>query len=115
MVSPRVREPCSFRSLPLTDDTGNPAVPDPIPVGAAASKDKSEWKNTASSAAKLFLRTVERTSDAFPPLKSVAGGLCAILDSCEVRSAFVRLICDAYGFLANECQQTNDRITGIPG
>ena len=43
-----------------------------------------------SSAAKLFLRTVERASDAFPPLKSVAAGLCAILDNCEVRSTFVR-------------------------
>ena len=56
--------------------------------------DPSGWKNTAVSAAKLFLRTVERTSDVFPPLKSVAAGLCAILDNCEVLSAFVRLIRD---------------------
>jgi len=58
--------------------------------------DKSDWKHTTSSAAKLFLRTVKETSDAFPPLKSVAGGLCAILDNCEVRSTFVRLSHDAY-------------------
>jgi len=51
---------------------------------ATTSKGKSSWKSTASSTAKLLLRTVEKSSDAFPPLKSVAGGLCAILDNCEV-------------------------------
>ena len=58
--------------------------------------DKSDWKHTTSSAAKLFLRMVKETSDAFPPLKSVAGGLCAILENCEVRFTFVRLSRDAY-------------------
>ena len=58
--------------------------------------DKSDWKHITSSAAKLFLRSVKEASDAFPPLKSVAGGLCAILDNCEVRSTFVRSICDAH-------------------
>jgi len=55
-----------------------------VRVGATTSKGKSSWKSTASSTAKLLLRTVEKSSDAFPPLKSVAGGLCAILDNCEV-------------------------------
>jgi len=77
------------------DDTGDPAVPDPVLVDAATSENKPDWKLTASSAAKLLLRTVERASDAFPPLKSVAGGLCAILENCEVRFTFVRLIRDA--------------------
>jgi len=58
--------------------------------------DNSDLKSTTSSAAKLFLRTVKEASDAFPPLKSVAGGLCAILDNCEVQSTFVRLVRDAY-------------------
>ena len=58
--------------------------------------NRSDWKHTTSSAAKLFLRTVKEASDVFPPLKSVAGGLCAILDNCEVRSTFVRSIRDAY-------------------
>ena len=80
-----------FQSPPLTDDAANPAV-----LGAAASKDESEWKRTVSSAAKLALRTVREASDAFPPLRSVAGGLCAILDNCEVRSSIVRSIRDAY-------------------
>ena len=97
----QVKEPKStwtalFLSPPLMDDTGNLVVPDPALLYATVSKDKSDWKNTASSAAKLFLRTVERASDAFPPLKSVAAGLCAILDNCEVPSIFVPSIRDAY-------------------
>ena len=84
----------SFQSPRLTNDLGNPAVPDPTLVDAA---DKSGWKQTASSAAKLFLRTVERASDAFPPLKSTAAGLCAILDNCEVRSTIIRSIPDTDG------------------
>ena len=39
------------------------------------SDSESDWKDTASSAAKLFLRAVERSSEAFPLLKSVAAGL----------------------------------------
>jgi len=73
-----------FQSLPLTDGAANKTVPDTANVDVTTSKDRSDWKHTASSAAKLFLRTVERASDAFPPLKSVAAGLCAILDNCEV-------------------------------
>ena len=37
------------------------------------------------STAKLVLRAVKGSTDAFPPLKSVAGCLCFILDSYEVR------------------------------
>ena len=95
-----------FRSPPLTDLAGNPAVPGPILVDVTVSEDKSDWKHTAASAAKLFLRTVERASDAFPPLKSVAGGLCAILDNCEVRSTSVRSIRDAHS-LRSKQRSTN--------
>jgi hypothetical protein len=91
-----------FQSLPLTDSTGDPAVPGPVRVRADTSKVKSEWSHTASSAAKLLLRTVKEASDAFPPLKSVAGGLCAILDNCEVQSDVVRLIHVLMAFPANE-------------
>lgn len=51
---------------------------------ATTDEDKSNWRSTATATAKLFLRTVKDTSDAFPPLKSVAGSLCAILDNAEV-------------------------------
>ena len=78
----------TFKSLLLKDYIGDPTVPSPGHV-KGSSKDKTDWKHTASSAAKLLLRTVERASDAFPPLKSVVAGLCAILDNCEVRPAVV--------------------------
>ena len=81
-----------FQSPSLMDDPGNPAVPGPVRIGAATSKNESDWTHTTSSAAKLLLHTVERASNAFPPLKSVVAGLCAILDNCEVRSTFVHLI-----------------------
>ena len=44
----------------------------------------SMGSHTASAAAKLLLRGVRDTADAFGPLKSVAGGLCFILENCEV-------------------------------
>jgi len=82
-------------SPPLTHAAGDLATPDHVHDNVATPRDESSWKSTAASAAKLFLRTVERASDAFPPLKSVAAGLCAILDSCEVWPTFVRSIRDA--------------------
>ena len=42
------------------------------------------FKTTASASAKLLLRGVNESADAFGPLKSVAGGLCFILENCEV-------------------------------
>jgi hypothetical protein len=51
---------------------------------AATDKRKPEWKSTASATAKMILRGVRDSSDAFAPLKS-AGGLCFILENCEVR------------------------------
>ena len=56
-------------------------------VGAsvAAVENRLDWKSTASSSAKLVLRAVRDSADAFGPLKSVAGGLCFILENCEVR------------------------------
>ena len=49
-------------------------------------KKKSDWKSTAYATTKLAINLVKESSDVFPPLKSVAGGLSAILCHCEVRS-----------------------------
>ena len=51
---------------------------------AATNEDKSSLKSTAFATAKLLLRGVRDAADAFGPLKSVAGGLCFILENCEV-------------------------------
>ena len=44
----------------------------------------SSWESTASATTKSFLDTVKGSSDAFGPLKSLAGNLCVILENCEV-------------------------------
>lgn len=53
-----------------------------------ADESKSNWKSTVSATAKLFLRGVRDSADAFGPLQSVAGGLCFILENCEVQPPF---------------------------
>ena len=60
----------------------HPDESEPNAVGEA----KLYWESTASDRAKLCLRGVRDSADAFGPLKSVAGGLCRILDNCEVWS-----------------------------
>ena len=47
-------------------------------------KDKPDWKSTTYATTKLAIHMVKESSDAFPPLKSVAGGLSAILTHCDV-------------------------------
>ena len=56
-------------------------------VGASSATDENRphWKSTASSSAKSVLRAVRDSADAFGQLKSVAGGLCFILENFEVR------------------------------
>ena len=57
----------------------------PEPKRSEAGDDgKEDWQSTVSDTAKLFLRSVRDSADAFPPLKSVAGGLCFILENYEV-------------------------------
>ena len=51
----------------------------------ASTVNRPGWGSTASSSAKLVLRGVKESADAFPPLKSVAGFLCFVLENCEVR------------------------------
>ena len=63
-----------------------PAVlrPDESAEQSAAAESKSNWKSNTFATAKLLLRGVRDSADAFGPLKSVAGGLCFILENCEV-------------------------------
>jgi hypothetical protein len=52
---------------------------------SAAHENEPNWKSTAYSTTKLAINLVRESSDAFPPLKSVVGGLSAILDHCDVQ------------------------------
>ena len=69
-----------------SEQEGDEPSADDESVGPSTAPDESEsdWKTTASASAKLLLRGVGSSSDAFGPLKSVAGGLCFILENCEV-------------------------------
>jgi hypothetical protein len=57
----------------------------------AAPERKSNWMSTASATTKLAINVVKESSDVLPPLKSVAGGLSAILNHYEVHSIPSRL------------------------
>ena len=79
---------------------------------AAADESESDWTTTATASAKLLLRGVSRSSDAFGPLKSVASGLCFILENCEVRLSPRVLSVSLTGPSAHEGEQVSDRIVG---
>lgn len=51
---------------------------------SATDENKSNWKSTTYATTKLAINMVKESSDVFPPLKSVAGCLSAILDHCDV-------------------------------
>ena len=82
---------------------------------AATNEKKSDWKSTASATAKLILRGVRDSSDAFGPLKSVVGGLCFILESCEVRSSPPYRVAALTPVPAHEEERRNDRVVGTLG
>ena len=63
---------------------GDPRPDENAEPSAISNEKKLSWKSTAFATAKLLLRGVRDSADAFGPLKSVAGGLCFILESCEV-------------------------------
>ena len=73
------------------EDADDPVNPDHTQVlrnrtgeNAMGENRLDQWKSTLSAAAKLLLRTVRDSADAFPPLKSAAGGICFILENYEV-------------------------------
>ena len=77
-----------FQSIPSQTQSQPTGSPNPTVEISAGGESKSDWKATASSAAKLLLLGVRESADAFGPLKSVAGGLCFILENCEVWTSF---------------------------
>ena len=75
---------------------------DTAETSAATDEKKSNWKSTAFATAKLLLRGVRDSADAFGPLKSAAGGLCFILENCDVRSSPIHSITILRGILAGK-------------
>ena len=50
----------------------------------AAYKNKPSWKSNLQASAGLFVDVLKESSDVCTPLKSVAGGLCAVLKYYDV-------------------------------
>lgn len=94
------------------DSSGNQSAHTESPSLAvepsAVDVDKTDLKSLAFSGAKSILRGVRESADAFGPLKSIAGGLCFILENYEVRSSLGSAKYDAHRFLS-ERRQTNKR------
>jgi len=62
-----------------------------------ADETQRDRKLTASVETRLILRGVKESPNVYPPLKSVAEGLCFVLDNWEIWSPSVRSIHNAYG------------------
>ena len=111
-----VCKPHIFKFLPLIispDNVGNSSVhsyvqePPHTTDGEPGVGDENKfdrWKSTVSATAKLLLHGVRESADAFGPLKSVAGGLCFILENYEVRPSSAYVIYGAYGYLSKRMQ-----------
>ena len=82
-------------------DTGNENA-------GASAVNRPGWGTTASSSAKLVLRGVRDSADAFGPLKSVAGGLCFILENYEVQYLPWWVISETHVSAENKGEQAGD-------
>ena len=121
----RVRKPLNILltvSDHSSDKTNNSAVPDHVQrvlstneKAPGSTDENTSWTSTASAAAKLILRGVKESADAFGPLKAVAGGLCFILENCEVQPSSLHVIHHAHQNPANKRKQTSNRVPGTQG
>jgi len=81
---------------------------------AVATENKSNWRSTASGSAKLLLRGVRECADVCGPLKAVTGGLCFILENCEVTPPPPYASTTLTGSAANEGEQASGGIADAP-
>ena len=86
--------PPDLRMTVLSGDLDNPAIPqsdrEPPQLSShvldpsVVDKGKPNLESTATSTTKSLLRGVSESANAYLPLKTIAEGLCLILDNCEV-------------------------------
>ena len=55
---------------------------------SAAYESKPDWQSVVYASTKVVIDVVKETSDVFTPLKSIAGGLSAVLKHYDVRYAY---------------------------
>ena len=82
----------------------------------AAYENKPNWKSTLYASAGLAIDVVKESSDVFTPLKSVAGGLSAVLRYYDVRRVYLlKLWRRSFFESASDGEPRNDRIANTPG
>ena len=75
-------------TVPNVDDS-KPVKPlSPAVDPTATHKNKPDWKSTLHASTGLVIDVVKESSDAFTPLKAVAGGLSAILKHYDARHVY---------------------------
>ena len=99
----------------VSDHAQKGLLPEENTKSDAATNKKPSWKATTFATAKLLLRGVTDSADTFGPLRSVAGGLCFILENCEVWLSPARAIAALTGIPANERERADDRLVSTPG
>ena len=83
------------------------------PNSAAADETQQNWKPAASAETKLILHRVKESPNAYIPLKSIAEGLCLILENCEVRLPLTPASCTTLTVIsANGGEWASHRIVG---
>ena len=75
-------------SLHNVDDSKPVKPSNPTVDPTATHENKPDWKSTLHASAGLVIDVVKESSDAFTPLKAVAGGLSAILKHYDVRHLY---------------------------
>ena len=83
-------DPDSSHGIPDTQSLNSPSsniYPSIVikPGGDKAPEENADLASTIFQGVKTTLRLVERTADAFPPLKSTVAGLLGVIDIVEVR------------------------------
>ena len=89
-------------------------LPSHVRGSRVAGGEGSVLKPIATSGAKFFLQGVNESPGGFPLLKSIAEGLCFVLDNCEVWPLTPHLFCNAHGFPGDRGEQRRYGIIGTP-
>ena len=100
------------RSTPREDDRLE--SPDRTIDQGAANQNKPSWMSSAYSSTKVAIDVVKESSDVFPPLKSVAGGLAVVLKHYDVMSLSSIPATTLTIALASNGQQENSSIIDTP-
>jgi len=83
---------------------------------SAAYENEPNWKLTTYASTKLVIDIVKESSDVFTPLKSVAGGLSAVLKHYDVWYAYLATQCTSLTVveLASDSESPNGGVIDTP-